>query len=257
MLHIRFVHLAVVGLLCLAAYVVEVAALVAFASGDDAADVEPAASGRPFPRAFTVDSTAVVTLELSSTAVTSFARCVVTTSATPLFLVEPGAATTASGEGPYCVGCAGGSVVIVPSAKGFARTSSGSADVRCSFFDGPASVVGLGGGGGGVSASLVCLLTGGVDCQLPTVRGSTFGFQDTNGVVDVQVSTSPAASGGGIVQIVDPRSTLAATACDATSELGQIVLYTDGASSSDSICVCERIAGAIAWNPVSVAGDCT
>lgn len=93
-------------------------------------------SGRPFPAAFTVTSAAVTTLQLSSTAVTRSMKCVVTTASTPLFLVDPTASNTSSGEGPYCTNCAGGSVFAVPAAKAYARTSSGSADVRCSFYDG-------------------------------------------------------------------------------------------------------------------------
>ena len=115
----------------------------------------------------------------------------------------------------------------------------------------------FGSSGGGVSASLVCLLAGGADCQLPSVRGATFGFQDSNGVADVLISTAPSASGGGIVQIVDPRTTLAATACDAISETGQIVSYDDSVSNSTSICVCEEIAGVIGWAAISPTGDCT
>ena len=115
----------------------------------------------------------------------------------------------------------------------------------------------FGSSGGGVSASLVCLLAGGADCQLPSVRGGTFAFQDTNGVVDVQISTAASGTAGGIVQLIDPRSTLAASACDALSETGQIVSYDDGASNSTSICVCEEIAGVIGWAAISPTGDCT
>lgn len=100
---------------------------------------EALAATRPFPLAFSVGSAAVTTLELSSTtSTTTGLRCVATTTAVPVFLVAPTAANTAQGEGPYCDTCVGGAVFQVPAARAYARTSAGTSDVRCSFFDGGA-----------------------------------------------------------------------------------------------------------------------
>jgi hypothetical protein len=93
----------------------------------------------------------------------------------------------------------------------------------------------------------------------PPTPADVVDFQDSLGNVDLKVSMSGNAStAGATVQWVDPRSTLAATTCDAAAEVGQVVLYSRAASSTISFCACvQTAASTFAWQGLHAAANCT
>jgi hypothetical protein len=93
----------------------------------------------------------------------------------------------------------------------------------------------------------------------PPTTADVIDFQDSLGNVDLKVSTSGNASAAGAnVQWVDPRSTLAATTCDAAAEVGQLVLYSRAASNTTSFCACVQTAAAtFAWQGIHASANCT
>lgn len=111
-------------------------------------DVEVSASGRPFVRSFSVGTSVQQLAPLLGTATSG--RCVVSTAATPLHIVNPNGVTP--GEGPYCLDCAAGPSFSFPSSSVYVITTSGTATVGCSFFDG-AQAVSTSGGAGGLSST--------------------------------------------------------------------------------------------------------
>lgn len=209
-----------------------------------------------------------------------------------VYKVASSATTTTAGDGPYCSTCALGARIPI-AGKAWALTTGGSTTLSCSWVDAGLGFAGSAalGGGGGVSSSLVCLLVGGASCtmtgsvvfsgvspditaasgeDLTLTPGATTGsvriggagdgtaeILDAAGNVDVTIGTSTSASFGGQLQLVDTRTSLAATACDNVSETGVVVLYEDTASTSRSFCGCEQNAGVIGWVALSPGGDCT
>lgn len=108
-----------------------------------------AAAPKALTKALTVTSSANTPAVYSSTFVHEIADCLNTTTGVPVFVVEESATSTDNGHGPHCDTCAG--PAAFPVGKAWLRTSSGTAEVRCTFYDRAVpGLVGKPSGGGGL-----------------------------------------------------------------------------------------------------------
>lgn len=143
-----------------------------------------------YSKAITVNNTTTTLLRYSSTSSQQFAVCTVATSGLNVFLVDPTAADTTNGEGPYCDTCANGPRFVA--GNDYARTSAGTGTVRCRFYDAPLGASDTGGGlAQGLADTLYCKLSGGAGCTMTgEIRlSSTVGVRGTDAFVALNSST--------------------------------------------------------------------
>lgn len=127
-----------------------------------------------YSQVITVDNTAATPLRYSDTSTHAIGFCV-NRDTTPVYLVDPGAANTTQGGGPYCSGgsCASGAVFAIGTVS--ARTASGSATVSCTFYDQPlGATVAIGSGGGGGGGSGIPLDAAGATIEAENYDGSLY-----------------------------------------------------------------------------------
>jgi len=120
----------------------------------------PKAGPREYTKALSVGSGANVEVRYSTTSVQAKTTCQNTT-ANPVYVVNSTDADTTNGRGPYCTTCTAGPSWVM--GYGYLRTSSGTADVRCGFYDEDISLGGGGGSGGGGGTFAGGTLTSGLN----------------------------------------------------------------------------------------------
>lgn len=179
---------------------------------------------------------------------------------------SPGESVAGAGIGPYCsdaTACPLGSTFTV-AAQTVHVLASAPVQLWCSRLDGGAVHAAVspraGSAGGNFVLKTGDTMTGPLSVNRVDVfnfGSGTSAFLDTNGVNDFEILTAATSSGGVVVKINDSRTTLAATACDSVIELGQVSLYDKAATTSMSLCACERHAGTIGWYPMTVGGECS
>jgi hypothetical protein len=135
------------------------------------ADVSPAAAAPVvYPKTFSIGSGATTALQYATGSVHAFGVCTNETTGVAVYVLNPSATATTDAGGPYCDTCKGGARFVIGTAS--ARTSSGTASVRCEFYSqglGGIAAVGLAAGGGGTGT-----LTGtGADNQCAFWSGAT------------------------------------------------------------------------------------
>jgi hypothetical protein len=144
-----------------------------------------------YTKSITVDNSAAVPLVFSTTSSQLFGICTNQTAGINLFIVSPSAANTSNGEGPYCDTCNDGPQFVV-AGNDSARTSAGSADLRCRFYDAGigSAVANVAGFTRGFADTLYCKLTG---C---TMTGSTTYSGVTNDIATAGNEDLSLAPGG-------------------------------------------------------------
>jgi hypothetical protein len=181
-----------------------------------------------------------------------------------VFRTTPGA-TVAAGLGPYCTNgasCESSSFVIGAQTLNLIAVGS-TTSVVCSRLDGGGLHASARGLSAGAAASTFVgkagdTMTG--TLTTPNVTTGAIGTPagivqvfDTGGTADLEIGTASSASGGAYIKILDPRTTLAATACDSDAEVGIFALFSTGTSLS--LCACEKHSAVFGWFPMA-AGVC-